>query len=434
MSTSPTPRALWEQLHPLLDPQQPAGGDSRFRRIDRPYSPLEGLVTELRRPLGRHRKELLYGPPGSGKTTELLALLPRLYDVRTPVFLDLLRHFQDQRGDRAALDHLHPWELLSLIGLTVYQTGLHAGVRWTPDETEALRGALAEPGQAAQVDVGALAKELALTLVKVLPGGSVGLELVAAVAGAASVQLPLGLPDRLLLPDQDSRVQRLRQAVTALILRFERENPGRKLLVVVDGLDRSNDAGVAQRLFVDSGLLADLPCDLVICVSPELPVRNVRGFRPLPITTLPVLRREDAPNPNPPGLEFFWALWQDRLHAAGVEAELASPARIERLAWASGGLVREFLNMARDALGLAWDEDSVMTSDHVERVIDQWRRRWEEGLNTTQLRRLRAVMTELRPDDSDTDRELMHHRCILAYPNDSMWYFPHPLLTLKLLR
>ena len=334
------------------------------------------------------------------------------------------------------MKRLRPWEVVALVGLAVHRFGEeHLGHPWTREETEGLRDALAAPAgvAATELDLGRLAREVALLVAGasaegLLPGATGALKTLAALASSVSHKLPLGLPDRAGLPDQDPQVQGLKVAVARHLERLRSEY-GRDVLLVVDGLDRG-DRELAKRLFEDSQLLADLPCHLVICAPPTLRHRNVRGFEPRPICNIPVVDFDAAPEPGS-GTGFFWELWVARTSAAGLASDLATRPDVERLGWASGGFVRTFLEMLQDTVEAAWDDDSSLTSAHVEAVVDRWRRRWEEDVHLNWRTALEQIANSRILDGSDLHLELVEQRCAVAFPNESIWYYPHPLLTVR---
>lgn len=429
-------RATWEKLHPWLDPLRPAGDPrdpTRVERVERPYSPLDDMLEELRLPFGL-RKELLYGPPGSGKTTELLALLEPLSDKHLAVYLDLRAHFEDQRGDANALDHLQPWEVLGVVGLAVYRAAReHLGHTFPTKVESAFAEALAAPaGQpSTTLDVARISKEVALVVAApadlALPGAGLALRSLAAVAAGISSALPMGLPGRSPIPDADDRIKNLKRAVDGLLDDVFTQYDRRRVLLVVDGLDRAGRETIA-RLFVTSQLLVELPCHQVWTAPLDLPTNNVRGVAPRGMHNLPVLDPADPSSPGP-GVDFFRTMWTSRARAAGVSAEAISMRHLERLAWASGGLVREHLHMLQDTIERAWTDDSPVTDAHIESVLGKWRERWVWGLGSASRDALRRVRERRIFDDtSDLDLRLLSEKCIVAYPNGSIWYWPHPLL------
>lgn len=63
--------------------------------------------------------------------------------------------------------------------------------------------------------------------------------------------------------------------------------------------------------------------------------------------------------------------------------------------------------------------------------IDTWRRRWEADVNAATVDLLRRVFTARDLVGDEREPDLLDQRCIVAWPNDSVWYFPHPLLLLR---
>ena len=436
--------SMWRGLHGALDPLVPAGDPARpeLRRVERHYSPAAELTRLLALPFGLH-KALLAGASGSGKTTELLGVAATAQD-HLVLIVDLKSHFHDQRGDVAALDRLQPWEVLAVIGLAVLRFGEeHLGHRWTASERDGLRAALAEPAgqKSAELDLSGLVNEVAI-----LAGGAAlgagaagaavaaGLKLISAVAGNVSASLPLGLPGQRALTDQHQEVQGLLHAVNRLLGRLF-EDYGRRVLLIVDGIDRAK-TDLARRLFEDSQLLADLVCHQVLAVPLGIRQRNLRGgYNPHFLLNVPVI------DPAAPrdlerlggGIAFFEALWAARAGAVGVSPDVVPSAHIRRLGRASGGEVRRFLEMLQHVVERAYQDDAPGSTDEIlAAVIDTWRRRWESGLTSDDIAALTRIAASKMISSADVDQRLLDERCVVAFPNESVWYFPHPLLTLRL--
>lgn len=431
----------WIKVFKSFDPVVPAGDASRpdIVRVERPYTPIAVLARDLAFPEA-HRRELIVGAPGSGKSTELLALMRHNTGLR-PILVDLREHFQDQRGDVAALDRLRPWEALIVIGLAIYRYGTeHLGHRWSKADTSELCEAIAGPSGStpAEIDVAQLASEVAVLAVStgadaVLPGSGLALRALSAVTNSASARLPLGIRRDDPLTDQDPRVRRILHIVSRLLVALAKDY-GKPILLLVDGVDRA-DAQLSRRLFEDSELLAALPCHQVMTAPLSLRQRNLRGaWRSHFLGNIPVL---DPSSPLDPGprCSFFVDLWAARAGATRAEGEpLLTERQIVQLAWASGGLIRVFCEMIQGVARAGWLDDTVATSAIVDHEIDQWRRRWEENLHLRDIETLQAVREARQLIGDDHELALLDQRCIVAWPNDSRWYYPHPLLLLKLLQ
>lgn len=440
MST-PFDRAAWLKVYRSFDPLTPAGSPDHpeAERVDRPYSPLRVILDRFAFPAGFQRR-LVVGAPGSGKTTELLALMRACADrgdVR-PIFIDLGAHFETTRGDAAALDHLEPWEVLVVVGLGLYRYGIEQlGHRWSPDLQRQLTKAIMEPTGApeASVDVGALAGEVAVVGIEaVVPGAGAALKLLKAATAAVSANVPLGVPrsDDTRLRDQDTRVQALLHAVQRLVQELS-EAVHSPLLLLIDGVDRGK-AQLARRLFEESVLLASLGCHQVLTANWSVRVRNLRGWTPDPLGNVPVL---DPDDPMVPAAQvaFFEDVWAHRAAGAGVRADAVPAELIRTLGWASGGTVRLFCELVQHLASVVWLAQRPPERSDVDAMLDQWRRRWQDGLTASEIKTLLAVRDRRLLSGggpyAEYEQSLLDQRCIVAWPNGNLWHYPHPLLLLN---
>jgi hypothetical protein len=425
------------RVFPYLDPLTAAGAPSEHAvpRVERPYSPIGRLIKNLGFPTGTERV-LVYGASGNGTTTELLAAYAALHKQLCVIFIDVYAHMH-QRGAEVAVAHLQPWEVLAIVGLGLYRFGEEVlQVEWTDDETHALVEGLISPSglTSATLDVRALAGEIALLLVEsVSPAAGVVWKIKQALTTHLSgASLPLGRPERPVEDDQSPRVQRLQHVVNRLIGRINKKC-GRPVLLILDGLDRG-DRALAQRLFERSSLLARLPCHQLVAAPVSVSPHHTKVYSPSPIANVPVIQQHSPPMENPEGVAFFVRLWRSRAERAQVSPELIPESLLRRVGWASGGEVRLFLQMLQEVVKAAWLEGGVLNGLLVEAVIDEYRRRWEWEVGTTKVKRLAETLHSRQHDDTEQFNDLLDARCVLAYPNETVWYYPHPLLTLSKLR
>lgn len=435
----------WLRVHHCFDPLVPAG-DSEHRdmqRVERPYSPLGAINEALEFPAG-FRRELIVGAKGSGKTTELMALIGRARGFR-PLLVDVHGHFDNQRGDATALDRLQPWEVLVVIALAVYRYGPEVlGHTWSQDLSNQLAGAIGSLTDTAvgtvadaNVNLPGLATDIAITVVEdLVPGSRLAVRALKALGDNVSARLPLGTQNRRAqaqLDEQDSSVKQLLDASNRMLteLNVEFHAP---ILLLVDGVDREKDGALSRRLFEESTLFARLLCHQVLTADVSLlRVRNVRGgWTPRFLGNVPVLAPESPLEPAA-RCDFFVELWNRRALDAEFSVDLMQPALVRRLAWASGGSIRDFSEMVRDIARLGWSQECPADLAHIDQVVDEWRRRWEHGLNSAELTTLREVLQSRRLPGDEIDQRLLALRCIVAWPNETVWYFPHPLLLLRML-
>lgn len=442
-------RSFWEHIYSRFNPEEPANPDWR---VERPYSPAGKILTDLQRPFGA-RRYLVYGTIGSGKTTELRWLGDQRAHNDVVVFVDLHTHFQRQVGDPEALEHLQPWEAVFLIGLAVYKAGDRLlSHRWAAEELAALKdaaGRFMSAEAAPKLDIAKLANTLASQAAApaavlgasagLAPGLVIGaLGVVSALSGAVGWEFPIGLPGRSPIPDQEERAQRLLHAVNRLIATLQEKF--RPVTLIVDGLDRITRLDTVHELFIGSALLGGLACRSTIIAAPislrhEGYAGQVRDFEPRPLANFPVLLQAD-PRQDGPGVPLCVSVWRQRTADLDPDQTRFPEPLLRRLARFSGGRMRDFVRLARMVAEYAWDRalDQVDAAI-VEAVIDDRRRVVEEGLNHRHLELLQQVMDDPRhllPADERT-LELLNNLWLLPYPNESIWWFPHPLLTRKLL-
>lgn len=214
----------------------------------------------------------------------------------------------------------------------------------------------------------------------------------------------------------------------------------RPITLIIDGLDRITRVETARELFVDSGMLGALACNAIILAAPislrhEGYAGQVRDFEPRPLVNFPVLGHDD-PRQEGPGVALCVEAWRHRTRDLDPEQTRFPEPLLRRLAWCSGGRMRDLVRLVRMVAEHAWDRSlEVVDEAAVEAAIDERRRVVEEGLNQRHLELLRSVMDDpqhLLPADERT-LELLTNLWLLPYPNESIWWFPHPLLTQKLL-
>lgn len=439
--------ALFERFDPEVPPQQPGW------RADRPLSPSEAIGRALDRPFGIPRV-LLTGTVGTGKTTELLRIAQARAHKEFVVYLDLDRHFQEVVGDPAALQQVSSWEVCFLAALALLRSAEEKLAFSFPKEHvqdlaqawSALAKASGEVEKAPEVDVGKLAKSMvllassAVTGAALGPAGAVvgaGLTALAPVSEAMKWSVSLGLQKRA-LPDQDAQMQTMRRCVNVLIGLVQQR--ASKVLLILDGLDRIQSFDRAKALLLDSRMLGELNCRLVVCgpfvLRRDGAIANVRGFSDVPpLVNVPVLSQTNPQEPGT-GISFFADLF-DRRVPENKTHELVPKHLLERLAYYSGGRAREFVVFIRRLAALAWDADAATaTDDLVATVLKESRLHRETGLHRGHIKLLEAVIQD--PDhrlpEDELAYKLLTNGALLPYPDGSEWYYPHPLLTMNLVR
>jgi type II secretory pathway predicted ATPase ExeA len=437
----------WREVYKRFDPE--ATDDRPEWFVDRPRSPVADILADLDAELdvlGAH--VLLTGTVGTGKSTELLKLAHARSAKNFVVLVDLVAHFNRVIEDDAALHHIAPWEVCFLAGLQVLRAAeeqldfipASAGYKELADAwTRAATATKTESVPEASVDLAKLAKGLVVTASAIaLPSaGSLiggGLKLLEATADSTSSKRSWIPFARSMLPrsDQTEELKSMLTLVNRIVTDIAQR--GRPVLLVIDGLDRITSEAQAKALFVDSTLLSRLACNVVITGPfalrhrPEL--AQVRGFRPRVLVNEPVLQKSD-PMKRGDGIDFFLQLFRRRTaDIAGLQP--LSDEQLSRLAYYSGGRAREFVALVRLAARQAVLAHRADVSDAmIDKALDERRRLREQGLNEQHvelLARVAASKDRLLPKDEPSTWMLIDSERLLPYPNDSEWYFPHPLL------
>jgi hypothetical protein len=217
------------------------------------------------------------------------------------------------------------------------------------------------------------------------------------------------------------------------------QKQSRRVLFVIDGLDVIEDVERARSLFIDSQMIARLACPSVVCGPFALRhhpmTASVRRSTPRVLVNEPVLL-QSAPKEHGPGVGFFCELFDKRVSDLHLP-DLCPRPLLERLAYFSGGRVRDFIKFIRSLAELAWEDAAPSATDTlVGKVLRERRLEREMGLTKGHIQLLQEVADDPAHalPDGPVAHELLKYQTLLPYPNESEWYYPHPLLTMHLIR
>ncbi len=438
-------RQTWEEIARRFDPDTPPEPQWRATRDLSPVPEIEAAL-DVPAAFGSPHV-LLTGTTGTGKTTELLRVAERraARGKEFVLYIDLDRHFNETVGDSEALAHIASWEVCFLVGIALIRAAEdRLGDQFPADQLKelqeswhALARATETPAPGPQIDVGALAKSVTLVVSAAVspsaPAAVAGLTLLQGLASA--VKWSMGRSKKS-ASDQDIPAQTLLSCVNRMLATFRQRAVS--VLVIVDGLDRITEIDQAEKLFVESEMVGRLDCPLVVCgpfvLRNHMATALARRFsEKLTLANVPVLLHQD-PRRHGPGVSFLCELWRKRI--AGLHAEGSVDASdLERLAYYSGGRIRDFVRTVRMLAGEAWTADAPKaTGEMVDRVLRKARLLMEQGLDRGHIDELDAVVRDpkhLLPKN-DAARDLLKYGRLLPYSNGSEWFYPHPLLTMSL--
>jgi energy-coupling factor transporter ATP-binding protein EcfA2 len=426
-------KPTWKQLYNLFNPTERLEYNQQDLYVSRPGSVAERIASLLSLRVEPTGKWIVCGSMGSGKSTELVHLARILENEHSVVALDVVRSL---RAD-ILINEVQASEILFAIGAGAVQMAREDLGHEVPENlvdalTDAFLGLLKE---SKGMDPAKLLQGVArFTANLAVPGGSgVG----AAIAAADVATGVLGGLTRS-VKEGNAELERLRIAVDDVL---DNVSARRKLVVLVDGLDKIDDEGRIRDLFVNSRILT-MPRTSVVYTAP---IDLMLG--PLWDTATGVFRSERLTNVvvNEPGLagvkvtdetlrrgrETMTDMVAARLRHVGLSLDdVFEEGSLDAFVTASGGLVRDLVRFVREAVlaALMNDQPRIGVST-AETVITEQRKEFEIALDTRIVTELQHVREKGEASSSEKHvRELFHGGYVLPYSNGRVWYEPRPIL------
>jgi len=220
-------------------------------------------------------------------------------------------------------------------------------------------------------------------------------------------------------------ITRLNELLISLRRRF-----GRRILVIVDGVDKIYDLSQAAALFLHgSNALIAPACRIIYTVpfplfySPDFQQVRQQFHRNHLLPNVKTRNRDGSP--YTPGQEMLRKVLLRRMGE-----NLVTPEALERLIHASGGLLRELLRLARLSIlaTLGRGAERIMPED-VDWAIREVRNTFRRILKTEDYPHLWKVcetkhLDRLPPHIAD---QLLHNLSVLEY-NGDVWWDVHPVV------
>jgi energy-coupling factor transporter ATP-binding protein EcfA2 len=397
------------EAYEVLNPLRSLSGEwlKKFY-VERPEEcSIIGLQDELQLDPSDDDKTLFTGTRGSGKTTELHRLEETLRHDHLTVFMDV--------EELLNLGDIQYTDLLVLLGLEVFKAARQAGFRADEKMLTQLRFWYEE--HILEQEKGALSAEVGAELDVVVARISGQVKTDATRRQRIRAQTQAHLSD--LLERLNHLLQELRKKV------------GRRILVIVDGLDKVYDLNQVRDLFLQgANALLEPACRIIYTVPFALSYTN--DFRQVSLTftrfyELPnVKTREADGRVYVPGVNML----REVLHRR-VDPALLTPEAVDRLIEHSGGLIRELIALARSSLiparRLRGDRGPIRSED-VEHAIRQVQNAYRALLTEEHYRELSRILEGGQFVNSEVDRELIHNLSLLAYDGGGVWWGVHPIV------
>lgn len=205
---------------------------------------------------------------------------------------------------------------------------------------------------------------------------------------------------------------------------------GRDLLILIDNMDRYEPRLIDSLLVQSADRFRALACNLIVTPPISLLLRpESQGLEAIfRCETMPTVKMREKHHgyfePSGPGRDKLLEALGKRID---VDALIPDEAVRTRLALASGGAIREFLELAQDAT-LDAAGDTITLAD-VNRTLDRRRQRLRDRIDANgwwdvllEIARTKRLSTD------ESYLEVLFQRLAFQY-NGEIWYDVHPLVS-----
>jgi hypothetical protein len=417
----------WAKFYNLFNPMEKLEGERLSLFVERLGSKTKHTVATLRFSED-YEKVLLVGQRGSGKSTELRYLSSELGDDFFRVIIDI-----EEMTDIFTVNHV---EILYIIGVSVFAAAKAQG--FNPDEKrllnlgQGLETLVREQTEdkSFKLDLPNIMETLTKAAAAVVPGSA----MISVAPIFKGMKLGLGVDKkevrRIEIKPQITKIGESLNELIADVVAVTR----RKLFVVVDGLDRV-EYSQARAIFAESKILTMPNCKMIYVVpaqlyhSPKMSLTRQHFHKEVMLPNIK-LHAQNSKDPFEPGYEVMRKITQERLEEAELDyTTLFEPGVLDRLIKNSGGLLREFIRLVREAgLNASIDNAAAISETHAHDAIAEIRRHYMAGLSEESVRELEFLERSGLPSGNEVSNNLLQNLYILTQSNDDLWYEIHPVL------
>ena len=394
-----------------LDPSAPLKPEEEAFFVERDHSERVEMSTRLRlaaKTSGRYAHFLFTGHRGSGKGTELYRLNKELADV-----FCIAHYSVTERLDIADLEYT---DVVFSVGMSVVEIAQqHPNANVPAKLLEPIRNFMAEiVSEVEDKNKDESQVGIQATILSVLSGFTrYGTERTSRTIVRKKLSASL---------------QTLIKAIDDLARHLER-HLNKKILVIVEDLDKAN-LPTARNLFFEHGRsLSDPPVHLIYTFPVAL--RHTNEFKAIETYfqsfDLPNIKTHTRVNaPVPTGLDKL-----KQVITLRVADGLFEPGSLELLAEKSGGLLRTLIDLTNEAclLAIVNKRTKVSVAD-VEVAVGKERASYARSLQPTHYTALRETRKTKIIENTQEYQDLLFNLSVLEYRNDdpNPWYDVHPIV------
>jgi len=241
------------------------------------------------------------------------------------------------------------------------------------------------------------------------------------LAAVSLIGTSVGLPD---IGPSQSTSRRLEQAAS---MAEKVRNGSVEPLIVLDGFDKVALADL-ERLFIAVARWGYMPVSVVLTVPLSFlftPMFASYSHLFAGTAVVPAIRIVDKSGAQDPG----GVEWMGSVLARRVSAELIDHDATELLIRQTGGILRDFLRVARESTLMAhMKKASRVTFEYAEDAVHDFSLSMSRAVSPDNIRLLYAVHQAGRVIGDASFLQLIDSGHIIEYRNGSNWYAVHPLL------
>ena len=389
------------EVYRIFDPQEPLKDEGLREYYVERESPIDKMIQAIES-ANKPSKILFAGTRGNGKTTELNRLVDKIKDDFFVVSFSI--------KDRLDMVDVRYTDILLAIGSGIYEK--------TTEEIE-----LDEKLKKGLDDWSERVVETIKEEQKGLELGA-GFSAIVKLMGTIKSQSTTKEIMRKVL---EPRMSDLIDNINRIIFAAENDKKlGKKLLVVVDDLDKIAPKQAEELFFEYATTLIQPKCRIIYTVPITIPFSNkfqhvIRFFDHHQI--LPNIKIFESDGTlNMSNQSFMKKIALNRMDE-GLITENALNLAIEN----SGGILQDFIRIIRNSANIASGrEGEKIEKEDVEKIISDIRNDYIRGLNKVDFDLLREVKRTHEKEDGEKFQSLLFNLVILEYLNDSIWYDVHP--------
>ncbi|MCP4268548.1 MAG: ATP-binding protein [Candidatus Brocadiaceae bacterium] len=423
----------WIELHNAFNPNEVlVGGRSEELYCDREHNPFDNIRLDFRDYLRSGRPPIAFftGHRGSGKSSMLFRLINNFKDDYFVVYFDIQHNLDSSRTNQI--------DLLYLLGLSIFQVAKNEGIKPDVKHADILRKSIHTISKTenekskGSLNIAELAKNLVCFGAGML-AGNIGEKL--AQAALKPFTLTSGVSvETARKREIEPQVQEVINNIN-LIIADVQTKAKKKLLVIVDGLDKLQSLEQTDLIFLKSSSLLGPLCRIIYTV-PML-IFNTPGFaeieeegRSYLLPNVKLYEKADSSKKYDRGYETLRKVVDRRLKSLDMEHNDVFESEIlDMLIQKSGGVMRFLIELIENSfteaelLGLC-----KVNRQAAQKAIDNRAATLTSRLTIESKDELKLVHKEKLTSNGSVSGELLHGLLIVAYRNKTTWFDVHPIL------